>query len=126
VGHEARFSAVTPTPYPCPQATPELLAVEPVTSPTGELSQVVWVHMGNMEAVTITTESGVFGAPDGRVEVALLPNTTHHLSVEARVKRITDWWGCHYGGYSLHTTRDRNGAPLIIVQEQAGAASTGP
>jgi len=107
----------SPTPgYPCPQATPELLEVEPVTSPTGALSQVVAVRMGNMEAVTIAVESGVFTAPDGLVTIDLLPNRTHHLEVTAKVRQMTDNRGCVYGGYTLSTTRDRTGAPLVIVQ----------
>ncbi len=106
----------TPTPYPCPQATAEYFYVDPVLSPTDELAQVVVVHMGNMEMATITTESGVFTAADGQVEVQLLPNTAHHLEVEARVRQMTSFDGCVYGGYSLHTTTDYSGAPLIIVQ----------
>ena len=104
--------------YPCPQPTPELLAVEPVTSPTEALSQVVAVHMGNMEAATITLESGVFAAPGGLVTVELLPNTTHHLEVTARVRQTANGRGCTFGGYTLSTTRDRTGAPLVIVQGQ--------
>jgi len=122
----------SPTPsYPCPQPTAELLAVEPVTSPTEALSQVVTVRMGNMEAVTITTESGVFTAPGGLVTVELLPDTAHHLEVEAKVRQTTDGHGCTYGGYTLSTTRDRSGAPLVIVQGQPAipgspAAAIGP
>lgn len=111
----------TSTPYPCPQATPEYLAVDPVTSPTEELTQWVTVHMGNMEVVTITTESGVFTALDGQVEVQLLPNTIHHLEVVARVRTLTSPVGCVYGGYTLHSTTDRDGARLIIVQGEPGA-----
>jgi len=102
--------------YPCPQATPELLEVEPVTSPTKALSQVVTVRMGSMEAATITVESGVFTAPDGLVTVDLLPNTAHHLEVTAKVRQVRDSYGCTYGGYTLSTTRDRSGVPLVIVQ----------
>jgi len=122
----------SPTPsYPCPQATPELLAVEPVTSPTDGLSQIVTVRMGNMEAATVTVESGVFTAPDGLVTVELLPDTTHHLEVEAKVRQSTDGHGCSYGGYTLSTTRDRTGAPLVIVQGRPAmpgspAAAIGP
>ena len=47
----------------CPQATPEFFTVEPVTSPTSELTQVITVDLGNGEAITVTTESGVFTAP---------------------------------------------------------------
>jgi WD40 repeat protein len=109
----------SPTPsYLCPQATAEFLAVEPVTSPTEALSQVVTVRMGTMEAVTITAESGVFTAPDGLVTVDLLPNTVHHLEVTAKVRQTTGSSGCTYGGYTLSTTRDKAGAPLVIVQGQ--------
>jgi hypothetical protein len=114
----------SPSPTLCPQATPELLAVEPVTSPTILLSQVVTVHIGNGEAVTVTAESGTFtttgsfGAfsSPALVDVALINNITHHLSVKARV-RIVNVGGCQYGGYTLSTVQDRFGAPLTIVQE---------
>ncbi len=102
-----------------------------MTSPTEALSQVVTARMGNMEAVTITTESGVFTAPGGLVTVELLPDTAHHLEVEAKVRQTTDGHGCTYGGYTLSTTRDRSGAPLVIVQGQPAipgspAAAIGP
>ena len=109
----------------CPQATPELLAVDPVTSPTDQLSQVVKVYIGNGEAVTITTVSGVFvatgnfsSASPANVTVTLLPNTSHDLTVQARVRRVGGIGGCTYGGYTLTTTRDRAGNPLRIVQTQ--------
>ncbi len=105
------------TPPLCPAATPEWLRVEPVTSPTDLLSQTVTVTMGNMEAVTITTESGVFTATGPPVEVTLLPNTVHHLEVVAKVREIWNY-GCRFGGYTLRTTQDTNGALLIIEQGQ--------
>jgi hypothetical protein len=73
--------------------------------------------MGNLDAVTITAESGVFTASGPRVEVALLPDTTHYLEVEARVKEI---WreGCRYGGYTLRAERDKNRSRLVIQQGQ--------
>jgi hypothetical protein len=112
---------VTATAINCPKATPELLWVEPVTSPTDQLAQIVTVHMGNLEVVTITAESGVFTATGqpARVEVALLPNRNHHLHV---VARVTEIWsdGCRYGGYTLDTHRDKNDNLLIIEQGQAG------
>jgi hypothetical protein len=113
-------SSPTPTAL-CPRATPEYLAVDAVTSPTEELTQWVTVHMGNMEVVTITAESGIFTSPDGYVELQLLPNTIHHLEVGARVRTIISHNGCVYGGYTLRTTTDRDGAPLIIVQGKPGA-----
>ena len=120
-------TTATPSASPtlCPLATPELLAVDPVTSPTDQLSQVVKVYIGNGEAVTITTVSGVFVAmgsfsssSPANVTVTLLPNTTHDLTVQARVRQVTGPGGCVYGGYTLTTTRDRNGNLLRIVQSQ--------
>lgn len=106
---------------PCPVATPEFFTVEPVTSPTGELSQVITVDLGNGEAITITTESGTFTAPfdtfPKEIEIALLTDTTHNLSVEGRVKEVTQG-DCTYGGYVLRTTTDRYGDPLVIEQTQ--------
>jgi WD40 repeat protein len=78
--------------------------------------------MGNTEIVTITAESGVFtgaGSP-AQVEVVLLADTTHHLHVVAGVKEITRSDGCVYGGYTLQTRRDRDGAPLVIQQGRPG------
>jgi hypothetical protein len=113
------------TPTNCPQPTAEPLWVEPVTSPTDQLSQEVTVRIGNGEAVTITVESGIFtttgtfnaSANPARITVKLLPNVTHHLHVTARVRRVGSPGGCQYGGYTLSTDRDRQGAPLTIVQQ---------
>jgi hypothetical protein len=104
-------------------ATAEPLWVDPVTSPTDQLSQIITVRIGNGEEVTIVTESGTFTATGNfnayaspaLVEVTLLPNTVHHLQVFAMVKTVFSN-GCPYGGYRLNTTRDRNGDPLTIVQ----------
>lgn len=122
---ETPTSSPTPSPTPtlCPLATPEPLWVEPVISPTGLLKQTITVGIGNGEAVTVTAESGVFtatgsfgayGAP-ALVPIDLLPETTHRLQVEARVRTVYQW-GCQYGGYTLSTFRDRYGAPLVIEQ----------
>lgn len=121
----------TVSPTICPQATPEPLWVEPVTSPTNSLAQIITVRIGNGEAVTITTESGVFavqGSFDAyshpaQVVVDLLPNTTHHLLVQARVRQT---WvnGCPYGGYVLSASADRYGGPLVIVQQGGGSTPT--
>ena len=104
----------------CPQATPELLWVEPLTSPTDERFYPVTVHMGNCEAVTVTVESGVFtgGCYPAEVTVDLEPDSVHHLEVVALVREITQANGCVYGGYTLTTRRDRDSNPLIIVQGQ--------
>lgn len=104
----------------CPQATQELLQVEPVTSPTGQRSQAVTVQMGNCEAVTITAESGTFTGtcgPEG-VVVDLLPDKPHYLEVVAKVREIVHSNGCAYGGYTMRTNRDRDGNPLVIQQGQ--------
>ena len=123
---QATGTAPPTTPF-CPFATAEPLWVDPVTSPTDQLSQVIVVRIGNGEEVTVDTESGrftvtgVFG-PYGNpatVEITLLPNTVHHLTVFAKVKKIVHANGCLYGDYDLSTTVDRQGAPLTIVQNVA-------
>jgi WD40 repeat protein len=73
--------------------------------------------MGNLEKVTITAESGEFTAAGSVVEVALLPNTVHHLEVMAKV-RLIEHDGCKYGGYTMRTLRDVNGDMLVIEQGQ--------
>ena len=117
----------TPTSFPCPTATPQPLWVEPVTSPTDELSQLVTVYIGDGERVTVTTASGVFtsvaAVNQHQLNISLLPNTTHNLTVTAKVKRHTGPGTCITGGYTLSTTRDRNGGALVI--EQRSSASTG-
>lgn len=104
----------------CPQATQELLQVEPVTSPTDQLALAITVQMGNCEAVTITAESGTFAGMCGLegVVVDLVPHTMHHLEVFAKVREIANADGCEYGGYTLRTSRDRHGNPLVIQQGQ--------
>lgn len=104
----------------CPQATSELLLVEAVTSPTDRIEQALTVQMGNCEAVTITAESGTFTGVcgPGGVIVGLLPRTNHHLEVVAKVREIAHADGCEYGGYTLRTTKDRDGNPLVIQQGQ--------
>jgi hypothetical protein len=101
------------------------LWVEPVTSPTDQLTQVITVHIGNGEEVTVITESGAFTVTGkfnaytspALVEIALIPNTEHHLQVLAKVRIIPRSSGCNYEGvYTLSTTKDRQGAPLTIIQ----------
>jgi hypothetical protein len=97
--------------------------VEPVTSPTDQLSQVITVLAGNASEVTISSESGTFTvtgsfgvyANPARVEITLLPNTVHHLTVSVIVQP-PPFYDCTYGSYTLSTHQDRNGAPLVIVQ----------
>ncbi len=131
----ATATSLTPTPSAtiCPQATPEGFAVEPLTSPTNSMTQTVTVRIGNGDAVTVTTEAGTFVARGdfgyasnpARVTVGLAPNTTNHLEVKAHVRRSTTN-GCSYGGYTLSTTTDRNGAPLVIVQQGGPSATPTP
>jgi len=115
--------AAPPLDPPCPIPTQELFLVDPITSPTGQFTQVVTVRLGNGEAVTITAESGTFATHGdydaysypATVTVALLTDTIHHLEVFGKVK-VVEHDGCIYGGYTLHTDRDRFGAPLTIWQ----------
>ena len=104
----------------CPQATSEPFSVDPVTSPTDQLTQVINVYIGNGEEVRVVTESGTFTATGSvgtfLVEISLLPNTVHHLEVFAKVRQVTSWDGCVFGGYTLRATTDNQGAPLTIVQ----------
>lgn len=119
---------ITITPTFCPPPTPEPLWVDPVISSTDQLTQVITIYIGNGEKVTIEAESGTFtvtGAFNHHsnpaiVEITLLPDTVHHLKVTAWVKSgLHGFNDCAYGGYTLSTTNDRNGAPLTIVQGQA-------
>lgn len=122
---------VTDTPSPCPAATPEPLWVDPLVSPTTQLSAVVTVYAGNADVVGVNTESGAFSvtgdfstAHPAQVTISLLPKTTHHLEVAAHVRTVHDAGGCTYGGYLLRTTTDRFGGPLIIDQSGMPPAAT--
>lgn len=110
-----------PSTTQCPVVTPEFFTVEPVTSPTDQLSQTITVDLGNGETITVTTESGTFTAPfdtfPKEVEITLLPDTIHNLTVEGRVREVVQG-DCTYGGYTLTTTTDRYGEPLVIEQQQ--------
>ena len=119
----------TATPTLCPVVAPEPLWVEPVTSPTDLFTQTIVVHIGNGEAVTVTTAAGVFtqtgafaatGNP-ARVPIHLLPDSVHDLTVAARVRTMSGG-GCTFGGYTLSTQQDRNGDMLRIVQGTARTA----
>jgi hypothetical protein len=120
-GTEPTLAAPTNGAAECPVATPEFFTIEPVTSPTDQLSQVITVDLGNGETITVTTESGTFTAPfdafPTEIEITLLPDMTHNLTVEGRVREIVQG-ECVYGGYTLSTTTDRNGAPLVIEQRE--------
>lgn len=111
----------SPTATFCPPPTPEPLWVDPVTSPTDQLSQVIRVYIGYGKEVTVATESGTFTvtgdfsayATPAEVQISLLPGVTHHLQVTAKVMSTGN--NCTYS-YSLTTTRDKQGNPLEIVQ----------
>ena len=107
----------------CPPPTPEPLWVDPVTSPTDQLSQIITVYIGYGVDVTITTESGKYTVTGNFnayttpavVEISLLPNTINHIQVTTKV--ISGGNGCTYS-YTLTTTRDKKGNPLEIAQGQ--------
>jgi len=109
----------TSTPTCPPPSTPEPLWVDPVMSPTFALTQTVTVYLGRGRTVTVRSEAGtavVNGFFDAYtnpayVTINLLPDTTHHLEVTGLVEYAP---GCFY---TLRTTSDRNGNPLIIVQQ---------
>jgi len=109
----------TSTPTCPPPSTPEPLWVDPVMSPTFALTQTVTVYLGRGRTVTVRSEAGtavVNGFFDAYtnpayVTINLLPDTTHHLEVAGLVEYAP---GCFY---TLRTTSDRNGNPLIIVQQ---------
>ena len=114
-------AALIPTLPPCPVATPEPLSVEPIPGQTDALTLEVVVHAPGSDRVWIVIpQSGVFVAEGdfaeepARVEVRLLPNTEHHLQVNAHVKTTTDG-ECRYGGEVVTTSTDADGMPLIIV-----------
>lgn len=123
----------TATPTRCPIATFEPLWVEPVTSPTDQLTQTITIRIGNGEAVTVTAESGLFALTGdfdaynnpAEVEINLLPDTTHHLSVKARVEE-REQGGCPFGGYVLSTTQDRFSNPLLIMQQSSSTLTATP
>ncbi len=125
--------AATQPATPCPQATAEQFLVEPVTSPTSELTAVIVVRIGNGEQVTVTSPAGAFQVSGNfsvdnpaQVPINLVPNAPNNLTVTAKVKTIVGPGGCTYGGYTLTTNTDRNGAPLVIVQQQPTAVVVVP
>jgi hypothetical protein len=118
---------VTPTPSKMPTGTSclpptaEPFWVDPVISPTDQLSQIIKVYIGHGKEVTVTSESGTFtvtgnvssSTNPALVQISLLPGVTHHLEVSARIRAEGN--GCIYS-YVLKTWMDKQGAPLEIVQ----------
>jgi hypothetical protein len=100
------------------------LRVAPLTSPTEAFSQIIWVTLGNGEFITVTANPGTFTAPysshPSGVPVHLVPDHIHYLEVEARVAVTNP--ECHYGGYTLRTSVDINGDPLVIEQHNSSVA----
>ena len=113
------MASPTPTEKLCPQATAEVFSVDPIPAATNQLSITVHVNLGKMEEITIVTESGTFVSNTGFVEITLLPNAIHHLEVRGKVLRVEgtgELNGCLYGGYTLVTTFDEAGEPLVVEQ----------
>src|SRR5262249_12844606 len=115
----------TPTPTLCPYPTAEPFSVDPVTSPTNALSQIVSVRICKGDRVEIVSEAGrfvatgEFGYADpALVRVTLVPNTVNHLRVLAHVRR-TDIGDCIYGDYTL--IRD-----VVIVQATTTGIARAP
>jgi hypothetical protein len=97
--------------------------VDPILSPTGNLTQTIVIYIGNGEWARVILETGVFTQTGdfsayynpARIPIDLFSNTTHHLIASGHVKeaQVGD---CHYGGYTLSTQVDRDGDPLTIMQ----------
>ncbi|TAK14684.1 MAG: hypothetical protein EPO32_00725 [Anaerolineae bacterium] len=107
---------IAPTPTLCPLATPELFQVDPIPASTDQSSIIVHVYLGNLEEITVVAESGTFTSATRDVEVTLKPGILHHLEVHGKVLQIGEAGQCQYGGYTLTTTVDKNGSPLIVEQ----------
>lgn len=108
----------------CPQATPEIFLIDPVTSPTSELSQTLVVRLGRGEWVRASGPAGTVtvNAPDldglFRITVPLAANTTNDILVEGKVELVgTPGETCVYGDYILSRT-------VSIVQESPTATFT--
>ena len=122
---------MTFTPTPCPQATPELLLVDPIPSVTQRDLLIITVRIGNGEKVAVSGEAGTFEAEGNfslnnpaQIAVKLAPDTTNHLTVTATVKQVKNANGCLYDSYSLTTRAARDGSPLEIVQQMPTATPT--
>ncbi len=123
---EATIAALSPTPCVGP-ATPEPLWVNPVTSPTDQLTQDVSVTLGRGREITIASEGGSVSQKGEFstnapviLRVPLAPNLQNNLIVTGTVEYSP---GCFY---TLQARTDRNGAPLIIVQQETLGAQVIP
>ena len=101
-----------------PPPTPELMDVEPVTSPTTLHVQTLYVRLGRGRIISATSEAGTVAitgtfsayAP-APLTLTLSSNITHHITVIGQVEYAP---ACYY---HLTRTTDKNGAPLTIVQQ---------
>ncbi len=108
-----------------PLPTPELMNVDPVSSPTTLHTQPLYVHLGNGRTISATSEAGTVAitgtfsasAPTA-LTLTLLSNVTHHVIVIGQVEYAP---GCYY---YLSRSGDKNGAPLTIVQQTVGLTAT--
>jgi hypothetical protein len=114
----APLLTTTPSPFPCPVATSELLRVGPVTSPWLGATQPISVSMGNIEVFTVSSSVGLsvsrpiaIGEPSvNGFYTASMPLLLgrNELTVTAKVRRSVVA-GCVFGDYTL-----RNNQPLAI------------
>jgi hypothetical protein len=96
--------------------------VNPVTSPTDQLSQDVTVTLGRGREITVASEGGSV-SQNGEfttntpvvLRVPLAPDIQNNLIVTGTVEYAA---GCFY---TLQARIDRNGVPLVIVQSSLGA-----
>jgi len=111
------FPAVGGVSAAVPAQSSLTLLVDPVASPTDQLSQTVTGETTPGAEVEITCEGGRFqGQANGNghfaIQIDLMPGITNHLAVLATA-----------GQEQVSTTVDRNGAPLIIVQTSTAPPS---
>ena len=118
-------NTVAPLPPPTPTATPTSerppcprgAAVEPLLSPTDQLSQTIVVNAPAAATVQVTTISGTFDAVTTdpyQVPITLLPNQRHPLTVTLAYGRLG---GSPPSLCQEVRTVDKLGTPLIIVQQ---------
>lgn len=123
---EPSATATLPLPPTCPPpATPEPLWVDPIISPTTALSQKLSVTLGRGRelsvagpAGTVTLQGNFSVAQPVELEMPLLPSTSNELLVSGLVEYAP---GC---SYRLQTRTDRNGNPLVIVQQSSTTTPT--
>ncbi len=93
------------------------------------LTQTLTISLNNGETITVTAPAAIFVAAGGAsglpvpatVEIDLHPDSLNSLQGQGRV-RVVQQNGCTYGGYTLTTSQDRLGNPLVIQQQSASHA----